>query len=191
MASALHYLSMEGIVHLDVKPDNIVMGIPPRLIDMSLARSLEDAREVRVPIGTNAYMPPEQCAPGEAGEIGSAGGRLGLAATLYHAVTGHTPFPEPPKSDEASPRERYPQLVEPPIPPDGRLSPDLAEPVMAAPGEGPRGPAHRGRAGAGVPAGGGRPARQAEAGAPGPDLSVIFGRRLCCSSETSRGKEFP
>ena len=47
-------------------------------------------------------------------------------------MTGDTPFPEPlDTSDEASPGERYPQLVEPPIPPDGRLSPDLAEPVMA------------------------------------------------------------
>ena len=132
VASALHYLSKEGVVHLDVKPDNIVMGIPPRLIDMSLARSLEDAREVRVPIGTNAYMPPEQCAPGEAGEIGSPADVWGLAATLYHAVTGDTPFPEPiDTSDDASPRDRYPQLVEPPIPPDGRLSPDITEPVMA------------------------------------------------------------
>ena len=31
-------------MHLDVKPDNIVMGIPPRLIDLSIARSLERAR---------------------------------------------------------------------------------------------------------------------------------------------------
>ena len=124
VASALHYLSMEGVVHLDVKPDNIVMGIPPRLIDMSLARSLEAAREVRVPIGTNAYMPPEQCAPGEAGEIGPPADVWGLGATIYHAITGHTPFAEP-EGDL-----RYPQLVEPPIPPSA--SPGLVEPVMAA-----------------------------------------------------------
>ena len=30
-------------VHLDVKPDNIVMGAPPRLIDLSVARSLDEA----------------------------------------------------------------------------------------------------------------------------------------------------
>ena len=38
VASALHYLAGEGIVHLDVKPSNIVMGGPPRLIDLSVAR---------------------------------------------------------------------------------------------------------------------------------------------------------
>src|ERR687893_274333 len=38
VASALHYMAAEGIVHLDVKPSNIVMGGPPRLIDLSVAR---------------------------------------------------------------------------------------------------------------------------------------------------------
>src|SRR5918992_6283693 len=33
VAAAIHYLASEDMVHLDVKPDNIVMGIPPRLID--------------------------------------------------------------------------------------------------------------------------------------------------------------
>ena len=62
MAAALHYLRGDDVVHLDVKPDNIVMGIPPRLIDLSLARSVERARRLTDYIGTNAYMPPEQCA---------------------------------------------------------------------------------------------------------------------------------
>src|SRR5439155_2417182 len=46
LASALHYLAGEGIVHLDVKPRNVIMEAPPRLIDLSLARSLEDARQL-------------------------------------------------------------------------------------------------------------------------------------------------
>ena len=40
-ASALHYMAGEGMVHLDVKPENIVMGAPPRLIDLSVARTVE------------------------------------------------------------------------------------------------------------------------------------------------------
>ncbi len=43
VASALHYLAAEGVVHLDVKPSNIVMGAPPRLIDLSVARTFAEA----------------------------------------------------------------------------------------------------------------------------------------------------
>src|SRR5918998_1997869 len=43
VAAAIHYLAAEEMVHLDVKPDNIVMGIPPRLIDLSIARSFKRA----------------------------------------------------------------------------------------------------------------------------------------------------
>ena len=47
VASALHYLAAEGVVHLDVKPSNVVMGGPPRLIDLSVARTLEQAASER------------------------------------------------------------------------------------------------------------------------------------------------
>jgi eukaryotic-like serine/threonine-protein kinase len=117
VASAIHYLAGQGMVHLDVKPDNIVMGIPPRLIDLSLARSVERARRLRDWIGTNAYMPPEQCAPGEAGEPGPHSDVWGLGATLYHAAAGALPFPRPLSTgDDATLEERFPQLTGPPIP---------------------------------------------------------------------------
>ena len=44
LASAVHYLSREGIVHMDIKPSNTIMGAPPRMIDMSVALSVEEAR---------------------------------------------------------------------------------------------------------------------------------------------------
>ena len=62
-AAALHYMAGEGWVHLDVKPANIVMGAPPRLIDLSVARTVARARRLRRAIGTDAYMAPEQCLP--------------------------------------------------------------------------------------------------------------------------------
>jgi len=95
VASALHYLAAEELVHLDVKPDNIVMGAPPRLIDFSVARSLAEAARLRRPVGTDAYMAPEQRKPD--GTVGPAADVYGLAATLHHAVTGRRdlggPFP--------------------------------------------------------------------------------------------------
>ena len=108
VAAALHYMHEEGWVHLDTKPDNIVMGVPPRLIDLSIARSVEDAARIRGSIGTDAYMPPEQCAPERfPGRIGPASDVWGLGATLYHAVSGKRPFP---KEDD----DRFPQLVHEP-----------------------------------------------------------------------------
>ena len=54
LASALHYLRERDVVHLDVKPSNIIMGAPPRLIDLSIARPSAEAAALTVPIGTDA-----------------------------------------------------------------------------------------------------------------------------------------
>jgi eukaryotic-like serine/threonine-protein kinase len=103
VASALHYLAAEEMVHLDVKPDNIVMGAPPRLIDFSVARSFAAAARLRRPVGTDAYMAPEQRDPVRAVDdaafvssgIGAAADVYGLAATLHHAVTGRRELGRP------------------------------------------------------------------------------------------------
>lgn len=118
VAAALHYMAEEGMVHLDVKPDNIVMGVPPRLIDLSIARTLEHAARARRPLGTDAYMPPEQCAPADhPGAVGSASDVWGLAATLHHAISGAVPFPRPCDArDSEDPLVRFPQLETRPRP---------------------------------------------------------------------------
>ncbi len=118
VAAALHYMAGAGMVHLDVKPDNIVMGVPPRLIDLSIARTLERAASTRHPLGTDAYMPPEQCAPAEhPGAIGPASDVWGLGATLHHAVSGEVPFPRPREAREREdPLVRFPQLQAEPQP---------------------------------------------------------------------------
>jgi serine/threonine protein kinase len=129
VASALHYMAAEGLVHLDVKPDNIVMGAPPRLIDLSVARPLTEARRLAHPVGTDAYMAPEQCG---AGEVGPPADVFGLAATLHHALTGRTPFPRADgarTSTEAS--VRFPQLVSPPEPLPRRTPRELAAALRA------------------------------------------------------------
>ena len=64
LCAAIHYMSGEGVAHLDLKPSNIIMGGPPRLIDLSVARTLEQCERLDSPVGTDAYMSPEQCQPG-------------------------------------------------------------------------------------------------------------------------------
>ena len=113
VASVIHYMAEEGWVHLDLKPDNLVMGIPPRVIDLSLARTIERAEMLTDYIGTNAYMPPEQCNP--RGDVGPPADVWGLGATLYHAVAGRLPFRRPRTRDEHAPLEdRFPQLEDEP-----------------------------------------------------------------------------
>ena len=132
VAAALHYLAGEGMVHLDVKPENIIMGLPPRLIDFSLVQPLERAARIKGWIGTRAYMPPEQCAPGEGGQIGPASDVWGLGATLYHAITGETPFGRARSKDTDAPLEdRFPQLTDDPRPWPANVPRDLAESVSA------------------------------------------------------------
>jgi eukaryotic-like serine/threonine-protein kinase len=111
--SALHYLAAEGVVHLDVKPGNIVMGIPPRLIDLSLARSTESAAQLKKAVGTRRYMAPEQCDPtSKPGAVGPPADVWGLGATLHHAIGGEFPFTQAPDVTADEPRVRCPQLVE-------------------------------------------------------------------------------
>jgi serine/threonine protein kinase len=108
VAGALQYMAQSGYVHLDVKPDNIVMGLPPRLIDLSIARTLERAERTRGPLGTDPYMAPEQCVEDDSfGPIGPAADCWGLGATLFHAIAGERPFP----SGSGEGPERFPQLV--------------------------------------------------------------------------------
>jgi eukaryotic-like serine/threonine-protein kinase len=133
VAAALHYMAGEGWVHLDVKPDNVVMGVPPRLIDLSVARTIARARRATGPIGTDAYMAPEQCDPAAApGRLGPPADVFGLGATLYHALTGRRPFPRPRARSYSDPAQRFPQLVRAPDPLGPRVPRPLAEAIMAA-----------------------------------------------------------
>lgn len=122
VAGALQYMAQSGYVHLDVKPDNIVMGLPPRLIDLSIARTVERAAKTRGPLGTDPYMAPEQCLGDGPEPIGPPADAWGLGATLFHAIAGEKPFPA--GSGEEGP-ERFPQLVEDPGPLPAHLPEEL------------------------------------------------------------------
>jgi serine/threonine protein kinase len=123
VASALHYLAAEGIVHLDVKPDNVVMGAPPRLIDLSVSRTVADAARLRRPVGSDGYMAPEQC-HAAFGPIGPPSDVFGLAATLHHAVGGARPFAR-------DGEERFPQVERDAAPLPRHVPPQLAELLRA------------------------------------------------------------
>lgn len=131
VVAVLHFLAARRVVHLDVKPGNIVMSAQPRLIDLSIARRFEEAARLRQAIGTDAYMAPEQCAPGELGEVGPAADVWALGATLHHAISGEVPFPRPPDARHSKdPLVRFPQLAQDPALLPDTVPEELEEIVM-------------------------------------------------------------
>ncbi len=128
VAGALAYLANREVVHLDVKPDNIIMGVPPRLIDLSIARSFERAARTGGVIGTDAYMAPEQCGADGFGAMGPPADVWGLGATLYHCVSGEKPFPRQKGARRSEdPAVRFPQLHAEPKPLASSVPGELAE----------------------------------------------------------------
>jgi eukaryotic-like serine/threonine-protein kinase len=131
LSSALHYLSAREIVHLDVKPRNIIMAASPRLIDLSVAMPLAEVPTIREPIGTDTYMAPEQSLPERYAEIGPATDVWGLGATLFVALARQLPFPKPAENPSAPLSERYPQVAHDPFPLPDDVPVALADLVRA------------------------------------------------------------
>ena len=132
LCSAVHYMGTQGVVHMDIKPRNVIMAGPPRLIDLSLALQTCELAGASSPIGTATYMAPEQCDPSRFHEIGTATDVWGIGVTLYWALATGSPFPRPESGESAALEERYPQLVHPPSPVPADSPPALTELIWAA-----------------------------------------------------------
>ncbi|MGH2986053.1 MAG: serine/threonine-protein kinase [Solirubrobacterales bacterium] len=127
LSAAVHYLRETAVVHLDLKPSNTIMAAPPRLIDLSVALTTPQAAELLSPVGTDAYMAPEQCDPERLGPVGPPADVWGLGLTLFKAATGELPF-DPPQPHAADGPERWPQLRQEPRWPES--APDRLAPLI-------------------------------------------------------------
>lgn len=98
VAEALEHAHSDGILHRDIKPDNIMVvhnGIA-KLCDLGLVKDLEsggDTTDIGVTLGTPNYISPEQARGDDSVDFRSD--IYSLGATFYHMVTGSTPFGYP------------------------------------------------------------------------------------------------
>jgi serine/threonine protein kinase len=95
IAHGLHYAHQNGIIHRDVKPENILITADgqAKLADLGLAKTLTedlDLTRSHTGLGTPNYMAPEQFQ--DARTVDLRCDIYSLGATLYRALTGLMPF---------------------------------------------------------------------------------------------------
>jgi serine/threonine protein kinase len=96
VAAALEHAHGLGIVHRDIKPDNIIISADKEnaiLVDFGIVLTADDVKKLTgtgYVIGTPAYMSPEQSS-GE--KIDRRSDLYSLGITLYESLSGHLPHP--------------------------------------------------------------------------------------------------
>jgi serine/threonine protein kinase len=129
VAHGLHRAHRQGLIHRDVKPDNILVSPDGRakLIDLGLAKDMDGAAGLTRTgrgLGTPAFMAPEQFRDAKNASIRCD--VYSLAATLYQLVTGRLPFgvDDPVRTMQRKLRNE--------LTPPRQLAPDLSERTDAA-----------------------------------------------------------
>ncbi|MEX5636597.1 serine/threonine-protein kinase [Parafrankia sp. FMc2] len=113
VADALAHAHAHGVLHRDIKPDNILFTETgqPKLADFGIGKILDDAAGTasRV-VGSPRYMAPEQIA---GGTVGPATDLYALGAVLYELVAGRPMFDAALSVPELL---RHQREVDPPVP---------------------------------------------------------------------------
>ncbi len=110
VTSALATALKHGLLHLDIKPSNILFNSDgePKLVDFGLARKTDAEKDNYAPVfGTPYYIAPERVQ--QTGES-FLSDMYSLAGTLYHSLVGHVPF-EAPTVDEVVAAQIHTALV--------------------------------------------------------------------------------
>jgi eukaryotic-like serine/threonine-protein kinase len=95
VAQALDYAHQRGVIHRDIKPENVLFtGGQPLVADFGLARAVAGRHQVGtpatgLPLGTPAYMSPEQAT---GSEVDHRTDYYALGCVLYEMLTGQPPF---------------------------------------------------------------------------------------------------
>ena len=133
VADALSYAHSHGVVHRDIKPDNILLDEQSgraMVTDFGIARAATEGDSrltaTGTAIGTPAYMSPEQCAGDR--QLDGRSDLYSLGVVAYYMITGQPPFTGP-----TTPVIMMKQVTEQAVPPSrlrGGVPPDLERIVM-------------------------------------------------------------
>ena len=99
IGEALHYAHGQGLIHRDVKPENVLLSQGHALVaDFGIARAVGSAAGDRLTqhgmgLGTPSYMSPEQVEGGH--ELDGRADQYSLACVLYELLAGQPPFTGP------------------------------------------------------------------------------------------------
>jgi len=93
ISSALDLVLKHDLIHCDIKPGNILFNVDnePKLVDFGLARKADSEPDDDLR-GTPYYVAPEKVKREKETFLSDM---YSLGGTLYHALTGHTPFEAP------------------------------------------------------------------------------------------------
>ena len=93
IADGLHHAHTRGLVHRDIKPDNILLDASgsPCIVDFGLALKEESFGQGKGLTGTPLYMSPEQ-ASGEGHRVDGRSDIFSLGVILYEMLAGRRPF---------------------------------------------------------------------------------------------------
>lgn len=127
VCEGLHRAHKQGLIHRDVKPDNIMVthdGLTAKLTDLGLVKDIEGEMNLTRTgrgLGTPHYMAPEQFRNAKSADVRCDVYSLG--ATLYSLVTGEVPF------NKTSPLECWLKKTKNDFPDPKQINPSISDRV--------------------------------------------------------------